>query len=160
MTSVNKELLKAYAVIYTIAMSQIIGHYYFPLPQVRWGNLILYTGIVIFCAGVLLNIWARSVMGKNWGPPGRHDRHRQKKLVTNGPFAYTRNPIYMGTFLLLLGLSFLLQSSLFFLIVLHPLYFIGEIKKEEYLLMKNFGKEYEDYKKRVPRFFLSPRLRL
>ena len=91
-------------------------------------------------------------MSKNWGPPAQHDLKKQKDLVTDGPYSYSRNPIYLGLMLIFTGFQLALNSLLFFLII--PLFFL--IRKavliEEQLLEDFFKKEYLDYKKNVPRF--------
>jgi len=81
-----------------------------------------------------------------------------KKIVNTGAYSTVRHPQYLGWILDHVGFSFLLSalySMLFtpFLIVL--IYLIS--KKEENELIKEFGKEYEDYKKRTPMFI--PRAR-
>lgn len=82
------------------------------------------------------------------------------KLITNGLYAYVRNPMLLGLFIFMFGLGAVLGSlSLIFIftplfIVLNVLY-IKAIEEKE--LEKRFGKEYLEYKKRVPMF--TPRLR-
>ncbi|MBM3141623.1 MAG: isoprenylcysteine carboxylmethyltransferase family protein [Chloroflexi bacterium] len=77
------------------------------------------------------------------------------KLITTGLYAFVRNPMLLGLFLFLLGLGILLSSlSLIFIftplfIVLNVLYLKAVEEKE---LEKKFGKEYLEYKKRVPMF--------
>ena len=78
------------------------------------------------------------------------------KLITNGLYAYVRNPMILGLFIFMLGLGVLLGSlSLIFIftplfIVLNVLY-IKAIEEKE--MEKKFGREYLEYKKRVPMFF-------
>jgi protein-S-isoprenylcysteine O-methyltransferase Ste14 len=82
------------------------------------------------------------------------------KLITNGLYAYVRNPMILGLFIFMLGLGVLLGSlSLIFIftplfIVLNVLY-IQAIEEKE--MEKKFGREYLEYKKRVPMFI--PRLK-
>lgn len=80
-------------------------------------------------------------------------------LVETGPYAWSRNPMLTGVFLILFGLGILLKSiSLFFIFT--PLFIflmIWEIRTvEEPELEKRLGDQYIQYKKRVPMFF--PRL--
>ncbi|KXH76207.1 MAG: hypothetical protein AM326_03220 [Candidatus Thorarchaeota archaeon SMTZ-45] len=82
----------------------------------------------------------------------------ESRLVTTGPYAYTRNPLYLSSIILFIGwtlflrLTFLLIVTILFL----PL-FAFAAKWEEEELAERFGDEYLSYKRRVP-FFL-PRLR-
>ena len=77
------------------------------------------------------------------------------KLICDGPYAYTRNPMITGLFLLFVGFGIFYNSiSLTFIIA--PVYLLLnylEIKKiEEPELEKRFGKEYIEYKKNIPMF--------
>ena len=81
------------------------------------------------------------------------------KLITSGLYAYIRNPMLLGLFLLMLGLGILFGSlSLIFIftplfILLNVLY-IKAIEEKE--MEKKFSEEYLEYRKRVPMFI--PRL--
>ncbi|MDH5437618.1 MAG: isoprenylcysteine carboxylmethyltransferase family protein [Candidatus Bathyarchaeota archaeon] len=86
------------------------------------------------------------------------ETHRTDKIVTTGVYSIVRHPQYLGGLLAHVGISFLLSArySLFsvpFMVLL--IYLIS--RKEERELVREFGKEYEDYKKNVP--MLIPRLR-
>ena len=79
------------------------------------------------------------------------------KLVTTGPYAYTRNPMLTGIFLLLFGLGVFFRSISLVLLFTPLFIFINawEVKSiEEPELEKRFGEEYVEYKKQTPMFFL------
>ena len=84
------------------------------------------------------------------------------KLITTGLYAYVRNPMLLGLFIFMLGLGVLFGSlSLIFIftplfIVLNVLYLKAIEEKE---LEKKFGREYLEYKKRVPMFIPGLRKR-
>ena len=83
------------------------------------------------------------------------ETHRTEKIVTSGVYSITRHPQYLGGLLAHVGISFLLSAS--YSLLSTPLmallvYLIS--KKEEKELIKEFGKEYEDYRKRVTMFLL------
>lgn len=75
-------------------------------------------------------------------------------VVTNGPYNFSRNPIYLGFVCLLVGFSFVFKSwwglilSPVMMIMLHQLV----IRFEETYLEKKFGELYTDYKSRVKRW--------
>jgi protein-S-isoprenylcysteine O-methyltransferase Ste14 len=75
-------------------------------------------------------------------------------IVTNGPFHYTRNPIYLSLVLIYAGISALFNS----LTMLVPLPIVllavqrGVIEREEQYLERKFGDEYTQYKVRVRRW--------
>ncbi|MFW9798979.1 MAG: methyltransferase family protein [Candidatus Thorarchaeota archaeon] len=82
----------------------------------------------------------------------------ESQLVTTGPYAYTRNPLYFSGTILLIGWTLFLRLT--FLLILTMLFlplFGFAIKWEEKELTERFGEEYVLYKERVPLFF--PRLR-
>ena len=135
-----------------VILLQVIASILFPLPMWYITPVVCVVGILLFLAGIWLIIWAKITMGKIWGMPGKHDIKRQVELITNGPFRFTRNPIYVGDVIMHLGIGFAILSPLFFLPLILLWIFTKEIKKEEKLLVKHFGDSYRDYCKRVPRF--------
>ncbi len=86
------------------------------------------------------------------------ETHRPETIVTAGVYSIVRHPQYLGGLLAHAGISFLLSA--WYSLLSTPLmtvliYLIS--RKEEEELIKEFGKEYEDYKKKAP--MLIPRLR-
>ena len=118
-------------------------------------GLFEWLGSAVYLGGLALSVWAKVVMKTSWGPPGQHDKTRQSKLITTGPFSYTRNPIYVGLLLMVLGEGLAMRSYLIVLVIPLCFYFLKQVKKEESALEKIFGKAYRVYKNRVPRFFRS-----
>ena len=75
-------------------------------------------------------------------------------IVTSGPYRYTRNPIYIGMFVALIGLA-IGFDSLWIAIALVPFYLViryGVIAREESYLDRKFGDVYRNYKSRVGRW--------
>jgi protein-S-isoprenylcysteine O-methyltransferase Ste14 len=86
------------------------------------------------------------------------ETHRPEKIITTGIYSRIRHPQYFGALLAHIGFSFLLSS--YFSILITPLialiiYILSW--KEEKELLKEFGEEYEVYKKNVPMLF--PKIR-
>ncbi len=81
-------------------------------------------------------------------------------LITHGPFAFVRNPLYLGNFLLSLGLCLMSNAwmpwMLFVFIALFAWQYSMIISLEEEHLQQRFGEVYTNYLKNVPRFL--PRL--
>jgi protein-S-isoprenylcysteine O-methyltransferase Ste14 len=106
-----------------------------------------FVGLVMTFKGFLLRITARGYKEENsaYG----------HALVKNGPYAYTRNPMYLGTLLIGLGVTLILfkiwVAAIY--LVAYLVIYIYQIKKEEVWLLREFGKEYTDYCLATPRFF-------
>lgn len=104
-------------------------------------------GVPIALVGVLLASWGLTTLGaKNTsGLPGR--------FVAAGPYAFTRNPQYLGDNMLFLGLSFIANSELLWIAhALLILVFLITPWTEEPWLEEQYGQEYVDYKQSTPRF--------
>lgn len=87
------------------------------------------------------------------------ETHRTEKVVTTGVYSIVSHPQYLGALLAHVGISILLSATyslLFTPLMVLLIYLIS--RKEEEELTKEFGKEYENYKKKVP--MLIPRLRV
>jgi len=109
-------------------------------------------GVILVAAGLALVFPARSAFMsagtevKPWRP--------STALVTDGIFAWLRNPMYVGGTLFLTGLSILLASDwmLVMTIVFVPIIHFGVVKREERYLEAKFGNVYRAYKAQVPRY--------
>jgi hypothetical protein len=76
------------------------------------------------------------------------------KLVTDGPFRFSRNPLYLALTLMYAGIA-LMADSIWALLLLFPVTFIMTrfvIQREEDYLARTFGEDYERYKKSVRRW--------
>lgn len=76
---------------------------------------------------------------------------RTQKLVTSGPYRYTRNPMLFGAFMVYLAFAVYLNSLAALIIVLLfiCLMLVFVKRTEEPRLLRDFGSEYEEYSKRV-----------
>ena len=136
-------------VVIALHVDRLIGlDNIFPNPL----NIIL--SLPIFSLALFLIGWSVQNFLKAKGTPVPFNP--PPKLVTTGPYAYTRNPMLTGVFSLLFGFG-VLFGSVFLLIVFTPLFiFINfwELKSiEEPELEKRLGEEYIEYRKRTPMFF-------
>jgi protein-S-isoprenylcysteine O-methyltransferase Ste14 len=75
-------------------------------------------------------------------------------IVRNGPFRFTRNPIYLALCLLQVALAFFLNDwiTLFFVVPLALIFHYGVVLREERYLIAKFGKPYLQYKSEVRRW--------
>ena len=102
----------------------------------------------LFCAlGIGLAIRARSLLNPNWAMPTADLDNAA--LVTSGPYAYVRHPIYGGMLLALVG-SAMGQSLLWLLpLVVYGPQLVLSARREEAFLLRRFPERYRDYMKRT-----------
>lgn len=111
-----------------------------------------WLGGSIVLASLALHFWSTTTLarGERQGPAGNTP-------VTDGPFQYSRNPIYIAGITLLLGVGLLyapwraidLGLPLFLLLYFH----VAVVRVEEPELQRRFGATYQAYCERVPRWF-------
>ncbi len=108
-------------------------------------------GIITIVKGELLRIWANGHAG--FILHSRSKTIRAKSLVTTGPYAIIRNPLYAGNFLI--GFGFALLTLTWWIIILYVVFFTIEygliIIAEERFLRETFPEEFERYSRSVPR---------
>lgn len=143
--------------IFVIIISSIIlfnfNHTPMQLPSSSLDQLFVVLGMTIYITGFTIAVWARFTMKEKWVPAGeKHDLKRQNKIITSGPFKYSRNPIYLGLTLFYLGFCLVLRSFYIIFVIITFIYFLNIINREEAFLEKHFGREYLDYKRKTPKF--------
>jgi protein-S-isoprenylcysteine O-methyltransferase Ste14 len=103
---------------------------------------------IVFIVGALVRLWATLWISGQ----------KKHSLVNTGPYRVCRNPLYLGTFCMGIGVGLFMKSLVFsvglLLILLLYLWFV--VPAEERYLRSRLGSEYEEYCSRVPRWF--PRL--
>jgi protein-S-isoprenylcysteine O-methyltransferase Ste14 len=121
-------------------------------------RLVLFS--ISFIAGIIFAIWSNLFLYKvgKGGPTdvfGVSVSPQTKKLVTTGPYRYSRNPMVFGTVSLYTSLVILLNSITGLIaLTFYILLIITYLKRsEEKRLRKDFGEEYLAYKKKVSMLF-------
>lgn len=112
----------------------------------------------VMLGGLFLMAWSASLFFKARGTPV--PINPPKRLVTTGPYAWSRNPMMLGLFLVLFGLGIRLSSwsLLFFFLPLFILVLRTMLKKvEEPALEERFQDEYRQYWQATAMFFPWPR---
>lgn len=132
----------------------VLHIFYLPFISFSFGyvdNWLIIFGVCIYLLGLVVAIFSKINMGKNWGIPNSLDRSRQD-LVVDGFYKYSRNPMYLSFILISFGFFLALKSYFIFVVMILYFFLNKAAEKEERLLEKNFGKKYLDYKTKVPRF--------
>ena len=126
-------------------------HFVLPIARiVPWPWLLAGLGPML--AGILLAIWGERRF-KRAGTAVRPFAP-STALVEDGPFRFTRNPMYLGLLLVLAGL-FVLLGTVSPLIVLPAFFWVLQTRfvvHEEAHMQTHFGTRYEDYRRRVRRW--------
>ena len=114
-----------------------------PPPALGW------IGAALNVIGIGFAIWARVNLGRNWSSRPAVKEHHQ--LVTTGPYAYVRHPIYSGLMLAALGTA--LMTSIFGvgIFIFTTIAFAWRMNKEEKIMLKLFPDQYPEYQKHTKR---------
>jgi protein-S-isoprenylcysteine O-methyltransferase Ste14 len=121
-----------------VPLGFLFAVFYFWLARPSWRSLI--PGAIVVVLGLGIRALASGHLRKN------------ESLATSGPYAYTRNPLYLGS--LLIGLGFCAAARSWWvgvaLVVMFLAIYLPVIRDEENFLRTNFP-EFEEYARRVPR---------
>jgi len=105
----------------------------------------LLASMIVCFVGLAIRAWAAGHLRK------------EKELTISGPYSLTRNPLYLGNFVI--GISVVVGSCSWWILGLFIVYFLLfyplVIKKEEKKMKALFPDEFEEYRKKVPLFFPS-----
>lgn len=120
--------------------------------------LSMVVGFLLIVCGEAIRFWGVSIAGSETRTTGKVGG---TYLITDGPFAYVRNPLYVGNMLLYVGVGVMSMALVPWLPIIAIMWFYFQysliVRQEEDYLENRFGEEYEDYRKGVGRFV--PRLR-
>ena len=132
-------------------LAMVVLHYVIPLADLIAPPL-SYVGLVPLIVGITVCATAARMFDRA-GTPIR-PFERSTVLVTGGLYRYTRNPMYLGLTLILLGVWLLLGTASALLPIAVFIWIIQEgfIRGEERFLDAIFGEEYRGYKNRVRRW--------
>ena len=144
---IRPPLTWALAVIVGLALDWLL-----PLPFLPTGLPAALLGAMVFVLALALFAWAIITITRAGSsvPTNRPTT----TIVDSGPFRFTRNPIYTGMFLGLIGLA-IAFDNLWLLVTLVPFVLViryGVVAREEDYLERKFGDIYRGYRSRVRRW--------
>ena len=124
-----------------IILSIVIGSIFLYLATPT--RTAILTGVPFILLGETIRTWASGFIKKD------------RELAQGGPYAFTRNPLYLGNFLIGVGFSIMANNIALFVLFLTTFSIVYgfTIKNEEKSLLAKFGDSYIAYKSRVPAFF-------
>jgi protein-S-isoprenylcysteine O-methyltransferase Ste14 len=108
----------------------------------------LIAGLTVTIAGCLFAAWARVTLGSNWS--GRITLKQDHELITTGPYALARHPIYTGLIVAAAGTSLAIgewRCAIGMVLIVSA--FVTKIRQEEPVMLGAFPDAYPAYRKRV-----------
>jgi protein-S-isoprenylcysteine O-methyltransferase Ste14 len=123
------------------------------IPQLDWGPLysfppLAWAGMALTALALGLGVWARLHIGKYWS--GTVTLKREHKIIDTGPYRFVRHPIYAALLAAALGTGFAAETrSAFAGVVILVAAYILKLKREEKMMLGEFGQDYADYMKRT-----------
>ncbi len=136
----------AFCLIITVLLHYLLPIKQFIYPPYNW------LGFLFFVVGGVLNIWTDQLFKKNETTVKPDEK--PSAFIQTGPFNISRNPMYLGMTILLIGIGFILGSLTSFIgfILFIISMEIRFIPMEEKLMLEQFGEEFDAYKKKVRRW--------
>lgn len=123
------------------------AHFAGPIPR---DEVLAWVGLALFACGALLGAWAMRTLRGSYTM--RLNVTSGQTLVTTGPYAVVRNPGYLGNILALLGVSLALSSLIgVFLTLVAAVGLAIRIRREERMLLTEFGDQFRAYVRRTYR---------
>ena len=117
----------------------------------------LAAGFAMVVLGELIRFWGVSIVGAETRTTGRVGG---TYLITTGPFAHVRNPLYLGNMIMYAGVGVMSMALFPWLLLAAVVWFYVQysliISREEEYLAVQFGAAYDAYRKHVPRFAPRP----
>jgi protein-S-isoprenylcysteine O-methyltransferase Ste14 len=128
--------------------SLVTGFVYSVFLPLKLDTIWFYGGLLIFLFGLILQLTVLFTL-RNAKP--------DKPFIT-GPYQFSRHPIYLGLFLMIISISIMSLSWLFLLIAItFAIPLLLTAPAEERYCLNTYGKEYQDYMKRTPRWIGIPK---
>jgi len=120
-------------------------HISFLATSLHLTSAIALTGLCLTIAGLAFAAWARDVLGHNWS--GRVIIQDHHQLITAGPYAYVRHPLYTGLLVAMAGTVLVAGEAGSLLGYLFAIaFFTFKAQREEQILEKEFGAVYSNYR--------------
>lgn len=144
-------LIALFLYVLSLAFIPSSYSYFIPFTELET-DFIKHIGIILLVIAFVLTVIAQSHMKNSWRIG--IDGETKTELVTTGLFSYSRNPIFFGMLISLLGLFLTTPNGLTFLFLILGYILIQiQIRLEEDFLANQHGQNYIAYKQKTGRFF-------
>jgi protein-S-isoprenylcysteine O-methyltransferase Ste14 len=139
-------------VIFLVSLVLTAGlHFVVPIAKVIHSP-IRYAGVILIAVGIWLNLWTDRLFKKRTTTVKPFEE--PASLIHDGPFRFSRNPMYLGMVTILVGIAIVLGSvgafivPIVFFVTMHFVF----ITHEEKAMQATFGADFAAYKQRVRRW--------
>ena len=141
----------AFSVTYLLLIFGSVGEY-FLIPR-KINLWISGIGIGIVAVRIWLKWWAMLTLGEYWSV--QIEIRESHKLIKEGPYRYLRHPAYLSNLMAYLGIPLIANAyyTLIGMLLIYVPFNLIRLYLEEKELIRKFGEEYEDYRKKVPPLF-------
>lgn len=147
-------LMPSIIYIITLLLDKIFRIEIFRNSEIKW-----IITLLLLIIGIIYGIWSimiQNIIGKG-GPVEIGNIEispKTENLVVSGPYKNTRNPMLFGTFLIYLAFALFINSITSVILVCAIFVFMLTVvvKLEEKRLLKDFGNQYEGYRRKVSKF--------
>lgn len=132
-----------------------------PIPLLLSKGKRLFTMLVgcgLYFPGVSLYLWGHRYLGEQFSPSNTSGASlfQDHRLITRGPYRWVRHPMYLGVLLAAGGALLIFQTWAMVIYALSSLVVILRARKEEELLVEEFGEEWKRYQGQVPGWLPRP----
>ena len=130
------------AVLFAILIAQDVAYGPKPHDLTNFRDPFSVLGVTLVVIGLGLRSWSAGILRKN------------AELTMTGPYGLIRNPLYLGSFLMMFGFCALIADPTNFLFILGPILviYVVKVRQEEKLLAERFPEQWAVYSKTTPRF--------
>ncbi len=136
-----------------LALFFVVAHSFSVESLWRYTLMLGVAADILVFMGLVVTLWSRAVLGKNWS--SNVALKQNHTMITNGPYAYARHPIYTGALLMGSGIVIFIGSlGILITFIVATATLVVKSLQEERMLAKRFPAKYQSYKKRVK--FLVP----
>lgn len=130
------------AVVFVLLVAEDVLEGLRPHGLENWTDWKAMAGLALVLSGLSLRSWAAGIL------------HKKSRLTTDGPYGIVRHPLYIGSYLMMLGFCTLIDDAENIWFVLGPILalYVYRALGEERLLAEKFGQLWDRYAQSVPRF--------
>jgi len=149
---------RVFTVLFALIVIIVLVHSLWPngyllFMPIEWLERMWITtlGVMLLVLSLVWTLLAQIQMGESWRIG--IDQEHQTALVQTGVFGFSRNPIFLGMIITLVGLFLVIPNALTLLTLLMGAMLIGiQVRLEEEFLLKSHGEDYARYKQHVRRW--------